>query len=70
MALIRRAGPVHVLVAAYNLVLGAVWLAHWRHTPYAPGIAAARGPMSLMLVETGATVGGSISIGPSTSEKE
>jgi membrane-associated phospholipid phosphatase len=41
MALTRRAAPVHVLVAAYNLVLGAIWWAHWQQTPYAAWIAAA-----------------------------
>ena len=33
MALTRRAAPVHVLVAAYNVALGAIWWAHWGQTP-------------------------------------
>jgi membrane-associated phospholipid phosphatase len=39
MAVIRRALPGDVLVAAYNLLLGAIWWANWRQAPHAPWIA-------------------------------
>ena len=41
MALTRVVLPVDRLMAAYNLLLGAVWWANWRVAPHAPGIAVA-----------------------------
>ena len=41
MALIRRPSPGDSLVAAYNVLLGAIWWANWRQAPYAPWIAVA-----------------------------
>ncbi|MBI2403704.1 MAG: phosphatase PAP2 family protein [Gemmatimonadetes bacterium] len=41
MALTRGARPGDFLVAAYNLLLGAIWWANWRQAPHAPWIAIA-----------------------------
>lgn len=41
MALTRGVLPLDWLMAAYNLLLGAIWWANWRLAPYAPGIAIA-----------------------------
>jgi membrane-associated phospholipid phosphatase len=41
MAVTRAVLPGDVLVAAYNLLLGAIWWANWRQAPHAPWIAAA-----------------------------
>lgn len=41
MAVTRRAAPGDILVAAYNLLLAAIWWANWRQAPHAPWIAIA-----------------------------
>src|SRR3990170_1485989 len=41
MAVTRYAAPGDSLVAAYNLLLGAIWWANWRQAPHAPWIAIA-----------------------------
>jgi membrane-associated phospholipid phosphatase len=41
MAVTRRASLADLLVAGYNLLLGAIWATNWRQAPHAPWIAIA-----------------------------